>query len=59
VLEGGGRVYLSKDIRLRSHHLGDMYPRLDSFRALRARVDPAGTLRSDLGIRVGLCEAAR
>jgi decaprenylphospho-beta-D-ribofuranose 2-oxidase len=59
VLEGGGRVYLSKDIRLRSHHLGDMYPGLDSFRSLRARVDPAGTLRSDLGVRVGLCEATR
>jgi decaprenylphospho-beta-D-ribofuranose 2-oxidase len=59
VLEGGGRVYLSKDIRLQGHHLGEMYPDLDSFRALRARVDPAGVLRSDLGARVGLCEATR
>jgi decaprenylphospho-beta-D-ribofuranose 2-oxidase len=53
----GGRVYLSKDIRLRADVLGEMYPQLDHFRAQRARVDPGGVLRSDLGRRLGLCEA--
>jgi decaprenylphospho-beta-D-ribofuranose 2-oxidase len=53
----GGRVYLSKDVRLRSEPLRAMYPRLDRFDALRARVDPGGVLRSDLARRLGLCEA--
>lgn len=51
----GGRVYLAKDIRLRSDTLRAMYPRLDRFHALRARVDPDGALRSDLARRLGLC----
>jgi decaprenylphospho-beta-D-ribofuranose 2-oxidase len=59
VLEGGGRVYLSKDIRLRRDHLADMYPDLDAFRTQLGRVDPGGAMRSDLGVRLGLCEARR
>ena len=59
VVEGGGRVYLSKDIRLRREHLGQMYPALDAFRSLRERIDPAGVLRSDLGSRLGLCGGSR
>jgi decaprenylphospho-beta-D-ribofuranose 2-oxidase len=55
----GGRVYLSKDVRLRREHLRAMYPRLDHFEAVRARVDPDGLLRSDLARRLGLCEAGR
>ena len=55
-MQAGGRVYLSKDIRLRRDHLGEMYPDLDAFRSLRERIDPAGVLRSDLGVRLGLCE---
>jgi decaprenylphospho-beta-D-ribofuranose 2-oxidase len=54
----GGRVYLSKDSRLRREPLGAMYPQLDRFHAQRARVDPQGVLRSDLGSRLGLCGAA-
>ena len=55
VADCGGRVYLSKDARLRPEVLAAMYPRLESFRALRARVDPDGVLGSDLARRVGLC----
>jgi decaprenylphospho-beta-D-ribofuranose 2-oxidase len=51
----GGRVYLSKDARLGGEALNAMYPRLDRFHAQRARVDPEGVLRSDLGRRLGLC----
>jgi decaprenylphospho-beta-D-ribofuranose 2-oxidase len=55
----GGRVYLTKDARLRSEALRAMYPELERFHALRARIDPNGVLRSDLALRLGLCEAAR
>ncbi len=53
----GGRVYLTKDVRLRRETMRAMYPDLDRFLDVRARVNPAGVLRSDLALRVGLCEA--
>jgi len=58
VAGAGGRVYLTKDARLKRDVLAAMYPRLDEFHALRARVDPEGVLRSDLALRLGLCEPA-
>jgi len=51
----GGRVYLTKDARMRGETLRAMYPRLDRFNAVRARVDPTGLLRSDLARRLELC----
>jgi len=54
----GGRVYLSKDARLRADALAAMYPQLDRFHAQRAKVDPEGVLRSDLARRLGLCGAS-
>jgi decaprenylphospho-beta-D-ribofuranose 2-oxidase len=55
VANAGGRVYLTKDLRLRRDLLSAMYPELERFRAQHALVDPDGVLRSDLGCRLGLC----
>jgi decaprenylphospho-beta-D-ribofuranose 2-oxidase len=54
VAEAGGRVYLAKDARMRAAILPAMYPRLAEWRAARARLDPAGVLRSDLARRLEL-----
>ena len=54
VADVGGRVYLAKDSRLRPELLPVMYPDLARFAELRARVDPAGVLQSDLRRRLGL-----
>ncbi len=54
VVDAGGRVYLAKDSRVAPDLVPVMYPDLDQFRELRARVDPDGELQSDLGRRLGL-----
>jgi decaprenylphospho-beta-D-ribofuranose 2-oxidase len=54
VAQAGGRVYLSKDARMRPEALTAMYPRLDEWRATRDRVDPDRLWRSDLATRTGL-----
>lgn len=50
----GGRVYLSKDARMRAELLAEMYPRLSELAAVRERVDPDGVLGSDLSRRLGI-----
>jgi decaprenylphospho-beta-D-ribofuranose 2-oxidase len=59
VAEAGGRVYLSKDSRLRPELVRQMYPRLGEWNGIRARLDPEGRMRSDLARRLGLTEAPR
>lgn len=54
VAEAGGRVYLSKDARLRPETVRTMYPRLDEWRATRDRADPERAWSSDLARRLGL-----
>jgi decaprenylphospho-beta-D-ribofuranose 2-oxidase len=54
VAQAGGRVYLSKDARMRPDALRAMYPRLEEWRAVRDRADPDGVWRSDLGVRTRL-----
>ncbi|HEY1640632.1 MAG TPA: FAD-binding oxidoreductase [Streptosporangiaceae bacterium] len=55
VAAAGGRVYLAKDARLSRPAFERMYGDLTAWRAVRARLDPAGVFRSDLGRRLGLC----
>jgi len=54
VASAGGRVYLAKDARMRPSTLAAMYPELPAFRAVRARVDPHGSLCSDMARRLEL-----
>jgi decaprenylphospho-beta-D-ribofuranose 2-oxidase len=54
VLRHGGRVYLAKDSRVPAAVLEEMYPRLPEFRKLRAELDPAGMLASDMSRRLAL-----
>jgi len=54
VASAGGRVYLTKDSRLRPGALAAMYPRLREWQELRDRADPERLWCSDLAIRTGL-----
>lgn len=58
VAEVGGRVYLSKDGRLRPELIRTMYPRVAEWAGIRDRLDPESVLSSDLGRRLGLCPSA-
>jgi decaprenylphospho-beta-D-ribofuranose 2-oxidase len=54
VMEHGGRVYLAKDSHVARRAFEEMYPRVAEFRKIRAEIDPAGLLASDLSRRLGL-----
>jgi decaprenylphospho-beta-D-ribofuranose 2-oxidase len=56
VAEAGGRVYLTKDARLRPEALRAMYPRLAEWQRAREAVDPDGVWCSDLALRTGLID---
>jgi decaprenylphospho-beta-D-ribofuranose 2-oxidase len=54
VATAGGRVYLTKDSRMRPELLAAMYPDLDDWRETRATLDPRGVMCSDMDRRLGL-----
>jgi decaprenylphospho-beta-D-ribofuranose 2-oxidase len=54
VAGAGGRIYLTKDTRVRAETLAAMYPRLEEWRQARELVDPERLWRSDLAERTGL-----
>jgi FAD/FMN-containing dehydrogenase len=56
VLDRGGRIYLAKDATATPEAIRAMYPRLDEFRAVKARLDPRGVLSSSLARRLHLVE---
>ena len=59
VAAAGGRVYLAKDSRLRRDHLDEMYPELARWQEIRAGLDPAGRMQSDLARRLDITRAPR
>ncbi len=54
VVDAGGRLYLAKDSRCHAELVPAMYPRLDEWREVRARLDPDGRCVSDLARRLRL-----
>lgn len=50
----GGRLYLAKDSRLKPELMPRMYPRLQEWKDIRAKVDPGGVWQSDMARRLGL-----
>lgn len=57
VLNHGGRVYLAKDARLGAEKFQAMYARFPEWRRIKAELDPDNRFSSDLGLRLGMCEA--
>lgn len=54
VLKYGGRIYLAKDARMKAGTFRQMYPRLEEWKSVKAKVDPGQVWGSDLGKRLGL-----
>lgn len=57
VLRHGGSVYMAKDSCLAAESLPAMYPQLDRFRDIKAKVDPNGRFSSSLGRRLKIVES--
>ena len=55
VVSAGGRIYLTKDSRLNSGHLPEMYPDLEIWKRIKNEFDPLNQWQSDQGRRLKLC----
>jgi len=53
-LDHDGRLYIAKDALMTAETFAAMFPRLDEFRDVLARIDPEGRFQSDMGRRLGL-----
>ena len=53
-LRHAGRIYPAKDAVTTPESFAAMYPRLEEFRTIQARLDPANRLSSSLARRVGI-----
>jgi FAD/FMN-containing dehydrogenase len=54
VLECGGRLYCAKDVCTLPETFAAMYPRLDEFRGIKARLDPDTLFSSTMARRLGI-----
>jgi decaprenylphospho-beta-D-ribofuranose 2-oxidase len=54
VADAGGRTFLAKDARTRPDTVRAMYPKIETWREIRSRLDPDGVIRSDLAERLAL-----
>jgi FAD/FMN-containing dehydrogenase len=54
VLKAGGRLYLTKDARMKANSMEAQYPMLEAFRNIKNQADPAGLWQSFLSARLAL-----
>lgn len=54
VLEHGGRLYCAKDVVTLPETFAAMYPNLDAFRNIKARLDPDNKFSSTMSRRLGI-----
>ncbi len=54
VLDHGGRLYVAKDALMTAQAFARMFPKLDRFREVLARIDPQARFQSDMSRRLGI-----
>jgi decaprenylphospho-beta-D-ribofuranose 2-oxidase len=54
VLDHGGRLYVAKDALMRAESFAQMFPALDEFREVLARLDPDQRFQSDTSRRLAI-----
>jgi decaprenylphospho-beta-D-ribofuranose 2-oxidase len=55
VLRASGRLYLTKDSRMRPEHLDFMYPEIQRWKSIKSEFDSENYWQSDQGRRLKLC----
>ncbi len=54
VLDHGGRLYVAKDALMTAQSFARMFPKLDRFREILARIDPDARFQSDMSRRLAI-----